>query len=307
VRIMGAVRAPGRFEFSDEMSLLDVLAQAGGPSERADLSRLRIVASDSGPASTFDLQRFMERGGRASSLPRIRGNYTIMVPEQPNHPTDTRAQWLLQPPERSIYVMGSVGRPGRYAFDQSNTFLDIMAAADGPTASADITAIRVTHSNERRNRVSRVNLSQFLETGDRSLLPRVRTGDVIFVPDRNRNPLEQNPATVVRVLGAVNRPGRYPFNDGMTLLDLLAESGGPSRDALAERIVVVNLSCCADQARLFNLPRFARTGDTAMLPVIRAGDTIYVPDSRQSEWRQFFDGMRDVVTSVSLIALLRRL
>ena len=155
--------------------------------------------------------------------------------------------------------------------------------------------------------MTRVNLAQYFETGDESLLPRVRPGDVIFVPDRNRNWLEQPSATVVRVLGAVNRPGRYQFHDGMTLLDLLAEAGGPTRDALQERIVVVNLSCCADQARTFDLPGFARAGDFRQLPVVRAGDTVYVPMSSQSDWRIFFDNVRDIVSVLSIIALLRAL
>jgi protein involved in polysaccharide export with SLBB domain len=203
--------------------------------------------------------------------------------------------------------MGAVGKPGRYAFEESLSFLDIISAADGPTNAADLLNIRVAHRGEGRDRVSRVNLARYFETGDETLLPRVRPGDVIFVPDRNRNWLEQSPGSTVRVLGAVNRPGRYQFTDGMSILDLLAEAGGPNRDALQERIVVVNLSCCADQARSFDLPAFARSGDVTRLPIVRAGDTVYVPTSAQSDWRLFFDSVRDIVTMLSVIALLGRI
>lgn len=305
VRVIGAVRSPGRLEWSDEMSIIDLIAQAGGPNERGDMSNLQIVPGDAGGRTIrFDLRRFLNEGGRITALPRIRAGYTINIPELPQSPNDTRSTWVRQSADRSIYLMGSVGKPGRYAFEQSLSFLDILAAADGPTPAADLLNIRVNHRGEGRERVTRVNLAQYFETGDESLLPRVRPGDVIFVPDRNRNWLEQSSASVVRVLGAVNRPGRYQFTDGMTMLDLLAEAGGPSRDALAERIVVVNLSCCADQARTFDLPAFARAGDPRLLPVVRAGDTVYVPPSSQSDWRVFFDGVRDVVSILSIIVLI---
>jgi protein involved in polysaccharide export with SLBB domain len=308
VRVLGAVRAPGRFEWSDEMSLLDLLAQAGGANERGDLANVQVLPNTPGARTIrFDLRRFLETGGSVAALPRIRGGMTVNVPELPQSPTDSRAQWVQLSADRSIYVMGAVGKPGRYAFEENLSFLDILSAADGPTNAADILNIRIAHRGEGRDRVSRVNLARFFETGDETLLPRVRPGDVIFIPDRNRNWLEQSPGSTIRVLGSVNRPGRYQFTDGMTILDLLAEAGGPNRDALQERIVVVNLSCCADQARSFDLPAFARSGDVTRLPVVRAGDTVYVPTSAQSDWRLFFDGVRDIVTMLSVVALLGRI
>ena len=306
VRVIGAVKAPGRFEWSDEMSLLDLIAQAGGPSDRGDLNAVQILTGDTGGQSTrFNLQRFLDQGGRAGSLPRIRGGYTVLVPELPQSPSDTRSTWIKQSAESSIYVMGSVGAPGRYAFAPDLSFLDILSAAGGPTAAADILNIRVSHRGGGRDRVSRVNLATYLETGDESLLPQVRPGDVIFVPDRNRNWLEESPSNTVRVLGSIGKPGRYRFHDGMTVLDLLAEAGGPTKEALQEKIVVVNLSTGGNEARLFNLVDFAKRGDFALLPVVRPGDTVYVPSVEQSEWRIFMDSVRDTISILSIFALLK--
>ena len=305
VRVLGAVRSPGRFEWSDEMSLLDLLAQAGGPSDRADTSSVQILPGDRATPIRFDLQKFLDQGGRFASLPVIRAGYTITIPEQLSAPNDTRGTWLRQEADRSIYVMGSIGAPGRYAFDAKLSFLDIISAANGPSSSADLQNIRITHRGESRDRVSRVNLAAYFETGDDTIIPRIRPGDVIYVPDRNRSYLEQPAGNVVRVLGAVGKPGRYPITEGMTILDLLAEAGGTGGSALDTRIVVVNLSCCANEARTFDLQKFARSGDFATLPVVRAGDTVYVPSTGQSEWRLFFDGFRDVVSVLSIIALLK--
>ena len=307
VRVLGAVKSPGRLEWGDEMSLLDLIAQTGGPTERADMSNVQILSGDrNGAAVRFDLKRFLEQGGSLASLPVIRAGYTISIAELPPAPPgDSRTTWLRQRSDNSIYVMGAVGAPGRYAFERGLSFLDIISAANGPTPAADIINIRVSHRGEARDRVTRVNLAAYFEAGDDTLLPMLQPGDVIFVPDRNRNWLEIAPNNVVRVLGAVGKPGRYPLAAGMTILDLLAESGGPTGSAMDSRIVVVNLSCCGNEARTFDLPRFARTGDFAMLPLVRPGDTIYVPNQQQSDWRFFFDNLRDVVTAVSILAFLK--
>jgi len=114
-----------------------------------------------------------------------------------------------------------------------------------------------------------------------------------------------SPSNTVRVLGSVGKPGRYQFTDGMSILDLLAEAGGPTKEALQEKIVVVNLSCCDNQARLFNLVDFARKGDFSILPVVRPGDTVYVPSVDQSDWKIFMDSVHDSISVLSIFALFK--
>ena len=236
-------------------------------------------------------------------MPKIHPGYVVNVPELPQDPSDNKAQWMRQGPERSIYVMGQVGIPGRYAFSTGLGFLDILTAANGPTASADVRNIRVAHRGEKGSRVSRVNLSAYFATGDEKLLPKVRPGDVIFVPDQSKNYLDEPPSEVVRVLGAVGKPGRYPYNDEMSILDLLAEAGGPTTDALQDRIIVVNLSSVQTQAHVFDLLAFAKTGDIRRIPVVRAGDVIYIPNHGQDEWQQITSAIGNMVSAGSLAGI----
>nr|MCU0818795.1 SLBB domain-containing protein [Beijerinckiaceae bacterium] len=304
VKLMGAVTRPGRYEWSDEMSLLDLLAQAGGPTQKSDMARIQIRASetDKGKPVLFDLTAYLN--GQVTTLPKLRAGAVIMVPDLPSSPVDMKGQWVQQAPEASIYIMGQVGSPGRYAFNTQMGFLDIIAAANGPTGSADLRNVRVSHRHGKGSRVSRVNLARYFETGDDKLLPRVKPGDVIFIPDRNREWLDSPKESTVRVIGAVGKPGRYRFTDDMTLLDLLAEAGGPTDSALQSKIVVINISQQAEGARLFDLVTFAKTGNIEKLPVVRAGDTVYVPNTSQSDWKIFMDGFRDVIPIVSIIALI---
>lgn len=308
VQVIGAVYKPGRYEWSDEMSIFDLIANAGGPTGKGDVSSIRILESKDSKArpKIFDMQAFIDRGGDLSALPKIRAGYVVMVPELPQDPTDDKAQWLRQSADRSIYVMGAVGAPGRYAFDASMGFLDIISAADGPTNGADLRNIRVSLRGKGDADPIVVDLSLYMKTGDESLLPRLSPGDMIYVPDRDREWTDIDPGQTVRVLGAVNKPGRYSFDPKMTILDLLAQAGGPAEEALQTRIVVVNMGKEV-KAFHFDLVAFSRTGDYRKLPVLRAGDTVYVPDKEQSHRAIFMQNVRDLGQIIGMIAAVAAL
>ncbi|MEP9376992.1 SLBB domain-containing protein [Aquabacter sp. CN5-332] len=304
VEVIGAVTRPARYEWSDEMSLLDLLGEAGGPTQRGDLAHLQIVrARGDGKAITFDLATFLAEGGPIGKLPKIQAGDVIRVPELPSSPIDNKGNWVTLPKEDVIYIMGQVAIPGRYAFNKNMTFLDILTAANGPTQTADLRNVRISHRGLKGSKVTQVNLAQYFATGDETLLPKVRTGDVIFIPDRaNKDWFEDPKENTIRVLGAVAKPGRYRFANDMTLLDLLAEAGGPTNEAYQQKIVVVNLGCCREQARVFNLVEFARTGDITKLPVVQSGDTVYVPNINQSDLKIFTDAMQNILPIIALIA-----
>jgi protein involved in polysaccharide export with SLBB domain len=307
VRVLGEVERPGRIEWSNEMSLLDLLAHVGGPRGGADTANIEIVipmADGSAETTRFNLDAFIRDGKPDSDLPRIIAGSTIRVHDLPDDPMDNKSHWVRQSSDVSIYVFGEVGAPGRYRFTNEMHFLDILSAADGPTGDADLHNIRISHRNGSTASVSRLNLALYFETGDETLLPQVKTGDTIYIPTVDRSWLDQPKEQTIRVLGSVNKPGRYSFNDSMTILDLLAEAGGPSDEAYVEKITIVNLSCCRNQARTFDLVNFSKTADFAALPVIRAGDTIYVPNEGQSAFEKARTAMDDVFKMISIASLL---
>ncbi|MCP3697582.1 MAG: sugar ABC transporter substrate-binding protein [Aliivibrio sp.] len=307
VRVLGEVQHPGRIEWSDEMSFLDLLAHVGGPTLRGDTTRIEIVTPDASGTNqvyTFNLDSFISKGKPDSALPIIRAGATIRVHDLPQDPSDNKSQWVRQSSDSSIYVFGQVNAAGRYRFTNDMHFLDILSAADGPTMDADIHNIRITHRNKNYARVSKLNLALYFETGDESLLPKVKTGDTIYIPEKNRIWVDESKESTIRVLGAINKPGRYRFNDSMTLLDLLAEAGGPSDVAYLEKISVVNHVLDEGQARTFNLIKFSRTADFRSIPVLRAGDTVYIPNKDESTMKQVSVVIKDVFQIVATIALI---
>jgi len=303
VSVIGEVVRPGRIEWSDEMDLMDLLAHVGGPTLRADTSKIEVVTQGN-QLHIFDLDAFIISGAPSSELPNISAGSIIRVHDLPQDPSDNKSQWVRQSSDASIYVFGQVNAPGRYRFTKDMHFLDILSAADGPTKDADIHNIRITHRDKSYSKVSKLNLSLYFETGDESLLPNVTMGDTIYIPEKDKIWLDRSKESTVRVLGAVNNPGRYVFDDNMTVLDLLAEAGGPSERAYLEKISIVNMSCCQGQARVFDLIDFSKTANMYKLPVLRAGDTIYVPDRSESFLEKARVGLEDILRLTTTIVLI---
>jgi protein involved in polysaccharide export with SLBB domain len=305
VRVIGEVVRPGRIEWSAEMDLMDLLAHVGGPTLRADTTRIEIVpSSNDRQMKVFNLDQYIKEGAPQQKLPQIDAGAIIRVHDLPQDPSDNKSQWVRQSSDRSIYVFGQVNAPGRYRFTEDMHFLDILSAADGPTGDADIHNVRVTHRDKNHAMVSKLNLAMYFETGDENLLPDVNIGDTIYIPEKDRNWLDNPKEKTIRVLGAVNNPGRYVFDDSMTILDILAQAGGPSESAYLEKITVVNISCCQNQARTFDLIEFSKTANIYSLPLLRAGDTVFIPDQSDSLAEKLRVGLKDVLQIATTIVLI---
>lgn len=300
IKIIGAILSPGRYEWSPEMDFTDLLAHAGGPTKGANINDIKIVRNGE-VTKRFDLEQYTINDSGKYELPNLMAGDTIIVEELPVDPADNKSQWIRQESSKSIYIMGQVGSPGRYAFNTNMHFIDILAAADGPTDNADLRNIRITHRNGNAARVSKLNLALYFETGDETLFPHVLPGDTIYIPEKDKDWLRTPKEQVVRIMGAVEKPGRYSFDDTMTVLDVLAEAGGPSSSALIDKIVVVNHSCCKEQSRVFDLEEFVKNPNSAYIPVLRAGDTLYVPDKGQDLMSQFKSNFLDFITVVALV------
>ncbi|PTP40211.1 SLBB domain-containing protein [Vibrio splendidus] len=302
VNVIGEVNRPGRIEWSDEMNFMGLLAHVGGPTLRADTSKIEVVTGRK--MVVFNLDDFIRNGAPRDLIPQIRAGSIVRVHDLPQDPSDNKSQWVRQSSDASIYIFGQVNAPGRYRFTKDMHFLDILSAADGPTKDADIHNVRVTHRDKTYSKVSKLNLSLYFETGDESLLPNVTTGDTIYIPEKGKNWLDTPKEETVRVLGAINNPGRYVFNDNMTILDILAEAAGPTDNAYVEKITIVNMSCCQGQARTFDLVEFSKTANIYNLPVLRAGDTIYIPDRRESFMEKARVGLEDILRLTTMIVLI---
>jgi polysaccharide export outer membrane protein len=81
--------------------------------------------------------------------------------------------------------------------------------------------------------------------------------------------------TRVRVTGAVATPSSMPYRNGMTVLDVVLEAGGPNEFANAGNTVLYRAS---GERLKIHLDKLLKGGDMSSNYAVRPGDVITVPE-----------------------------
>ena len=130
---------------------------------------------------------------------------------------------------QKVSVFGYVKTPGSYALDRPTRVSELLAEAGGILAdgSQHVTLIRESGGGQ----VSRViiNLKEVLDGTNGAADVEVHGGDMVNVPRAPR----------VYVYGAVNKPGPYILEDGMTSLQMISLAGGLTTTGSDGRLEVV--------------------------------------------------------------------
>ncbi len=146
---------------------------------------------------------------------------------------------------RPFYILGEVTRPGEYPSSTNLNVFNAVATAGGFTTLANQTRVMIKRAGEQT------------ET-EYSLL----------------SPVTVNPGDTIRVikgafyiLGEVNRPGEYPFSEGLTIQNAVATAGGFTYRANQKQVVVKHRDEAAER----------KVRMTASTPV-QPGDTIRITE-----------------------------
>jgi len=102
--IWGQVRNPGLYIVPDDTDLLTLISSAGGPTENAKLSKIRIIRSTAEGEKVIwvDLKEYLETG-EAELIPILRPGDTVIVSGSTYYAFTKAVNWLSQ-----IAVMLSV-------------------------------------------------------------------------------------------------------------------------------------------------------------------------------------------------------
>jgi polysaccharide export outer membrane protein len=125
---------------------------------------------------------------------------------------------LRQVRGNQVAVLGQVSRPGRFPLETFNTRVsDMLAAAGGVTPTGDDVLI-VTGQREGKpfRKVIDIPALFLNEKSDEDIV--LAGGDTLYV----------NKAPVFYIYGEAQRPGPYRIERGMTVMQALAQGGGPT-------------------------------------------------------------------------------
>jgi polysaccharide export outer membrane protein len=88
---------------------------------------------------------------------------------------------ISSPASQKICVLGAVTRQDNYPVVGELTVLEALSCAGGTTPESDLKHVRIIH-NGNTNDFTEVDLSSYLELGNREAVSKVQAGDVIYVP-----------------------------------------------------------------------------------------------------------------------------
>jgi protein involved in polysaccharide export with SLBB domain len=79
------------------------------------------------------------------------------------------------------YIWGQVRKPGLYIVPDDTDLLTLISSAGGPTENANLTKVRIIRTTEDDEKVIWVDLQEYIDHGDYSLIPTLQPGDTIIV------------------------------------------------------------------------------------------------------------------------------
>ena len=166
---------------------------------------------------------------------------------------------LRQVRGNQVAVLGQVSRPGRFPLETFNTRVsDMLAAAGGATVTGDDVLI-ITGQREGkpfRKVIDIPGLFLNAKSEDDILLAG---GDTLFV----------NKASMFYIYGEAQRPGPYRIERGMTVMQALAQGGGPTVRGSQNRLILNRRDATGNVVE--TVPK--------LTDPVRAEDVLYVRES----------------------------
>ena len=202
VYVVGDVARPGAYDVSALSTVLNAVSNAGGPTPKGSLRRIRHLRGEKLVAE-IDLYDLLLKG--------VRGNIGGLAPG------DTI---LVPPVGPQVTVAGMVRRPAIYELKQETDLPQVLDLAGGVLATGSLREIRVerVEAHERKVMLS-LKLPQLKDPN------KITTAVAGFKPqDGDRvliGAIAPYSNQAVYLDGHVVHPGKYSFHDGMDVSELV--------------------------------------------------------------------------------------
>ena len=119
-------------------------------------------------------------------------------------------------------------------FSTEPSIIDVLVGAGGVENYTRLKNIRVIRGEKADGyNVINVDFEQYLKDGDDSLLPKLYSGDTIYIPPLTP---EKMARFAIMITGAIVKPGSYEISEPMDLLDAISMAGGLTSNANPEEI-----------------------------------------------------------------------
>ncbi len=267
--VSGAVYQPGTYALGDSVrTVRDLLRAANGPTDDAYRPHATLLRFD---ADLGEAVRSIHVDSALAGVPRAD------VPLVPGDSLHVRSVQSLEA-TRTVRITGQVRNPGPYPYRRNMTVQDLLLRGGGLADSTylnDVLRSRADLYREtqdgRAERVRPFNLARALNgrgMADEPLQP----GDRIRIyPLR----AEVNPDKFVEISGAVKAPGRYDYQDNLSVKDVILKANGFEEDVYLDELQIARPKEGEPGMRTLQVSLDAPSGSSEDVR-FEAGDTTHV-------------------------------
>ncbi len=182
IYVMGNVRLPSKYTFEVIPNLWEIISEAGGPTENANLSNVMIIRNGQGAEEQsirVDLADIL-RNKAFHLLPKVEAGDNIYVPAVVGNVPSSGME-AVQEQQNVLFIYGEIGHPGVLTFNKDLNLLEALITAGGPTFQADLDEVRVIRKQGVYSAVIRIDVEAYANERAASFFT-LKAGDTIFVP-----------------------------------------------------------------------------------------------------------------------------
>lgn len=213
--VAGEVKHPAIFEMKQGEHLNDLIAFAGGFTERAYKARIKVLKNT-------DIERRIDditSDSFASYAPNSGDKYFVDA--------------ILNRFENRVTIKGAVFRPGEFELSKGLTLTELILKADGLREDAFKNRGYVSRmKDDTQSELVSFDLASIMAGQAEDIA--LKREDVITISSIYDLREEYN----VAVEGAVRSPGRLKYAEGMSLEDAIMQAGGLKENATTERVEI---------------------------------------------------------------------
>lgn len=257
--IHGEVQFPGTYEYADDMTIEDLILQAGGPTDATSTARV-------------DISRRVNDPGATASDKIIAHTYSFPIKD--GYLVEADKDFTLQPydevyvrkspgyqPQRNIQVLGEVLFEGKYALPTKNLRLsEAIKAAGGVTQEAYVRGARIERllNPDEKFRVEQLMKLARQQTGQGLDTSKVTSTDSIYYVGIHLDKALENPGSdydiimregdrlvvpefngTVKINGTVMYPNTVAYSEGKNYKWYINQAGGYGNRAKKSRTFIL--------------------------------------------------------------------
>ena len=223
VTIKGNVITPGRFEFIEDESLLDLINYAGGFRENAYRKSVKITRIFN------DKLKIVDVNSDQFEFFNLKSGDIVEVGQ------------IINKFENKVVIKGSVYRPGIYSFEEGLNLKKLIEKSEGLKPDTYFEKAIITRTNEDLSTTTiSFNLRNELSKNNDQIL--LKEDDVVSISSIN----DLREDRYLEISGEINNPGIYPYSQNIKLNDLIIIAGGLKNKATLRNIEVSRLKSSND-------------------------------------------------------------